>query len=71
MVRRLLKCDAYLRSRGNMVFIYILWLQYVGSKTGKFNFHWNYYKKNDRKAQRDKEHLQQELFERAAIIIVS
>ena len=51
-----------------MVFIYILWLQYVGSKTGKFNFH---YKKNDRKAQRDKEHLQQELFERAAIIIVS
>ena len=54
-----------------MVFIYILWLQYVGSKTSKFHFHWNYYKENDRKAQRDKEHLQQELFERAAIIIVS
>ena len=48
-----------------MIFIYILWLQYVGSDIGKFHFHWNYYNENGKKVQRNKEHLQQERFERA------
>ena len=41
-------------------------LQYVCSRTDRFHFRWNNYKENDRKALRDEEHIQPELFEHFA-----
>ena len=41
-------------------------LQYVGPTTDKFRLRWNSYKENDRKALRDEEHMQPELFEHLA-----
>ena len=38
-------------------------LQYVGSTSDKFRFHWNNYKENDRKALRGEEHMEPELFQ--------
>ena len=51
------KCLIYLLS------YMICELQYVGSTTDRFRLRWNNYKDNDRKAQRDEEHTQPELYE--------
>ena len=53
MIIYLLSCKAY-------------GLKYVGSATGKFRFHQNNYKENDRKALRGEEHMQPELSEHFA-----
>ena len=41
-------------------------LPYVGSTTDKFRLRWNSYQENDRKALRDKKHMEPKLFEHFA-----
>ena len=38
-------------------------LQHIGSTTDRFRLKWNNYKDNEKKVQRDQEHMQPELFQ--------